>query len=533
VNEQVTAEEMRQLLRAYAVALDTADSLPSLVRIASRPRRWTVLEPLRRMPRHTIGTSTMTTHHVQRSTATLARRYARIAATRGLTDEDEQASELVARFRESLTEVRWRFIVPALVIAAVGALQIVARSVAAWTWGLTYGLLSGLNEPDQKELTGAVRRATSSIFKPDAFIDLFSEIGKTGFNGLYTLANMVIVAAYLVFRPLSPAFRIKRILFNLAPTGRIDLARTTTTWNLPRSAGLYDLERTLFARLGARPPNEINMDLWLGAIAAVVLAQFGSRTAVGIMPIPDDTLMAVVFLVLSVGLGVARVIWLRQTAMARRRNTGLADPPGGFVVPCAERVVESRSVLEAASLGAVFWLPTVLFLPLLPWVRLVRERRDLDRAYQRALGSRGRLPSPRVWTALGSAVLLWLLPPIAVAIHLTRLMRLQPPGVGSARRTRAWLVPLATTGFPLYFWVLPLQYNSFWIGGVLAAQCASFAVVIGAIQHEHNALARHIGTPLRHDDPLWDRELTHGAQHQPVMVRPQGASNVTLPQPEG
>jgi hypothetical protein len=41
-------------------------------------------------------------------------------------------------------------------------------------------------------------------------------------------------------------------------------------------------------------------------------------------------------------------------------------------------------------------------------------------------------------------MLLWLVPPVPLAIHLTHLMRLQPLGVGSARRTRAWLVPLTT-----------------------------------------------------------------------------------------
>jgi hypothetical protein len=83
VNEPVTADEIRQLLMAYEVALDAADSMPRAVRIASRPRRWTLLEPLRRAPRLTIGTATIVTYHVHRSTAALARRYARMAGDTG------------------------------------------------------------------------------------------------------------------------------------------------------------------------------------------------------------------------------------------------------------------------------------------------------------------------------------------------------------------------------------------------------------------------------------------------------------------
>ncbi len=57
MNDEVKAEEIGQLLLAYAVALDAAESLPPVVRIAGRPGRWTLFEPLRCLPRLTAGTT--------------------------------------------------------------------------------------------------------------------------------------------------------------------------------------------------------------------------------------------------------------------------------------------------------------------------------------------------------------------------------------------------------------------------------------------------------------------------------------------
>ena len=83
--------------------------------------------------------------------------------------------------------------------------------------------------------------------------------------------STIAVAGYLVLRPLASAFRIKRIIFNLAATGEVDLDRTTTTWNVARSVGLYQAEREALEGLRARVPREFDVDLWINVIAAGVL----------------------------------------------------------------------------------------------------------------------------------------------------------------------------------------------------------------------------------------------------------------------
>ena len=502
MDERVTSDEIRRLLCGYAVALEVADSLPPFVRMASRPRRWTLFEFLRRLPRFTVGTSTMATYHVRRSTTALIRRYDRLAATRGLTDDEQQACGLVKSFRDSLVEIRWKLLVPAFLVAAVAALQI-----APWVVGfLAQDVAERMNRREWDTLIGALTRWVSSAMGADSFNDLLAEIGKAGPGGIMALLAMVVAAAYLVLRPLSPVFRIKRVLFNLAPTGHIDLAHTTTTWNAARSSGLYDLERALFGRLGVRAPREIDLDLWLSAAAAGAwLTWFSVGFLVqDLRDYREDLVIDVAATGVVVGFGVARAAWLIRTARSRRRPGEDVAEPAGFLALNAERIVEARSVVETAALGALLLVPPLfLYCPSVVWVRLVRERRDLERAARRTWGVNGRLPSNRIWPALGSTMLFGLIPAVPVAIHLTKLKRLQEPGVGSAGRTRAWLVPVlaAATAFLWFDSVYVLDYSPRWWGTAFALNYIAFAVAFGAVQHEQNALVRHVGKPLPCDDP--------------------------------
>jgi hypothetical protein len=522
VSEQVTAEEVRRLLLAYEVALDAAESLPPLLRIATRSRRWTLFEPLRRLPRSTLGTSTMVTYHVQRSTAALARRYARIAATRGLTDEDKRASELVKSFRDSLPGIRWKIIVPAALIGALTAIDVLFRIIVPAIDVLTFQLISPISDRNVGRLADALERTISSL-SPDSFVDLLDQVGKGGPAGMLALVTTVVVVGYLLARPLYPAFRVKRILFNLAGTGHIDPNRTTMTWNVPRSDGLYSLERTLFSCLGAQAPNEANFDLW---VSIIPVAGFMWLAVAFFVP---DFLSFPELLVLTAGFVAARLAWLHQSARARRRSIAPTALSAGFIAAGTDRIVETRPVLETASFSiynftilTFFPLLFPFFLPWPVWVRLVRERRDLEPAFRRIQVFPRGLPSRRVWPAVGSALLFSVLPPLPLAVHLTRLVRLQPPGTGSARRTRAWVVPLASAAallFYLYLYLLGVDYNfPMWDYVLLIPMYAVVAAAIGAIQHEHNALIRHVGQPRPHDDPLWKPEPNPTAPRQSVRA---------------
>jgi len=64
-----------------------------------------------------------------------------------------------------------------------------------------------------------------------------------------------LLAVYIVLRPFSPSFRIKRMLFNLAEASDVRLSASSATWHVSRSVGLYQRERALlgdFHLKGAR-----------------------------------------------------------------------------------------------------------------------------------------------------------------------------------------------------------------------------------------------------------------------------------------
>ena len=364
-----------------------------------------------------------------------------------------------------------------------------------------------MSAAEQEQFAAAVKRAVSQVFSPDAFGDLLNEVAKAGPSGPLVLTGTLIAVGYVVFRPLSPVFRVKRMLFNLAPSGRVDLGRTTATWHVARTNGLYALERALFARLGARPPREANLDLWAGAAGTVSLALLFASVTNNMFRLAaarqDPTYVSVLTDRCRSGLITARTIWLVQTARGRRAAPSARDP-GGFAVPRADRVVETRSVLETAAFGSLFsFLPVVLPSPM--WVRLVRQRRDLERAWLRAQGRTRRLPSGSLWPALGSAALLPLFPPLLVTWQLIRLVRLQLRGVGSARRTLAWLGPLVTAAWPgLWFGFYLYGTQSIPVVAmdlIVLAAAAAYTAAYAAIQHEHNALIQCLGTPLPYDNP--------------------------------
>jgi hypothetical protein len=471
-----------------------------------------LFDGLRFFPQPTVGTATFVALHVRRSTAAIVRRYDRIAATRGLTEEESEAQERVKTFHASLPEVRWKWIIPAGLIAIFVVTHLITGPVgAAASAALKAIHRTGISGDTVGALDKSVISALSSVPTTGSLMDLFAQFAKASPGDLITLASTMAIAGYLVLRPLASAFRIKRIILNLAAAGEVDLNRTTTTWNVARSVGLYQAEREVLKGLGARAPREFDVDLWISVIAAGVLLWAlwpghiiergikGPSWVVGVM--------------VAVTLAIARIAWLVRTGVLRRRRPRPVDPAAGLRLPATSEVVEARSVLETASLGfastvfcRAFPLHANFVLPSPVWVRLVRERRDFERALAMSAGHSRRLPSASVWPAVGSAILLWLIPPVPLAIHLTHLARMQPPGIGSARRTRAWLVPLATVVLALFVLskIPAISSGRYSVTTHLIAFVIALVVFNAAfacVQHEHNVLAEHIAVPLPADDP--------------------------------
>ncbi|MGE2817954.1 RDD family protein [Mycobacterium heidelbergense] len=457
--------------------------------------------------RPTIGTSTMVIHHVRRSVATLTQRYDRLAATRGLTDEEKKSGELVATFYKSLPEPRSKLIIAAGLFAAFIVTRVITVPVSNAIAKALRWLFNDQGDPAAvRTQIEATLRAGSAVPTAGSFMDLFDQFAKAGPGELLTLASTLAVAGYLVLRPLSSAFRIKRIIFNLAANGKVNLNHTTVAWNIPRSVGLYQSEQTVFTALGARRPREFAFDLWISVIPAGVL--LWALWPGSLMGRPTNAAGWVLGIIAATTIAGARIAWLIQTGRARPCTVNTYAPPAGFCLPGTHAVVEARSALETAALGFIsflfLWaypLTANFVVPSPIWVRLVRERREWERALHSSPSFWHRHPRAHLWPALGSALLLSIVPPIALAVHLTHLARIQPPGVGSARRTRAWLVPLSAAVTVLVVLNLVGVVPAAGHGICLFVALVMFAGVFAAVQHEHNALAVNLGQPLPNDDP--------------------------------
>lgn len=120
---------------------------------------------------------------------------------------------------------------------------------------------------------------------------------------------MLTLSAYIVWRPLLPSFRLKRIILGmLAAIGR----RTERSELGARAQGLgvHAEELALFAALGIRPPRESALDLWVKAAPVGVFAAFA---ALMLVP-PEPAIGLGVFFLL---LAVPRFAWLLREVRRR------------------------------------------------------------------------------------------------------------------------------------------------------------------------------------------------------------------------
>src|SRR4051794_5089012 len=105
------------------------------------------------------------------------------------------------------------------------------------------GHVSSAVDVDRLRATDDALLALSSTLSTPAFSGIASDLAHAGIAAVLTLMLGLAAAAYVVLRPLASAFRIKRMLFNLASEPDLGLADTWTTWHVRRSVGLYEEER--------------------------------------------------------------------------------------------------------------------------------------------------------------------------------------------------------------------------------------------------------------------------------------------------
>ncbi len=96
---------------------------------------------------------------------------------------------------------------------------------------------------------------------PNSVGDALSALEAAGIKSALIVVVGCALTLYALLRLLTPAFRLKRMLFNLYPSVEHYKASTTARWHVSHSTGVYELEAAHFRALGITPKSEFPVDL--------------------------------------------------------------------------------------------------------------------------------------------------------------------------------------------------------------------------------------------------------------------------------
>ena len=273
--------------------------------------------------------------HVQRTLASLSRRYCARAALGQRADGEQKDREAVREFEQSLPPDRQKIYFLLLTAAIVVVFRLITPAVVGLletkpsrSWDIQQ-----LRDISTK-IIGAINPSGTSVNEAvNAVLG-----GGIWDDGALTLG--VMVSGYVVLRPLMPAFRLKRMLFNLAPEPERRHRSAVARWSVSQSTGLYDRERRVFAELDSRPPAEFPLDLAVSTVATVVpltLCGILVRLAIASPELRSQAYTSAAWVLVAV---LVRLAWLWRTW--RRRELGRSGP----FTPYEVRIRAGRAIAK-------------------------------------------------------------------------------------------------------------------------------------------------------------------------------------------
>jgi hypothetical protein len=461
-----------ELLKAYQRVQDAADDLPPLVMVRARHQASEVLSRFRSLPRPRWFLRFFVAYHVDQVLAALNRRYNARAALNQASEFDEHDHRAVEEFRRSLSPTRVKTYMVALFLFTLA----LSQPVVIWLVGIAMTVVgendaySGptgkfqLLNPDQiKELMNKIGGVVSPT--PNSVGDALSALEAAGIKSALIVAVGCALTLYALLRLLTPAFRLKRMLFNLYPSVEHYKASTTARWHVSHSTGVYELEAAHFRALGITPKSEFPVDL--AALGLVVLFPlFLGVLVLGRSLLEPDLVTRLfegVFGLLLLATVLLRFGWLLRTW--HRRSSSGRVPYAPFEVLLDDHgaiaQVQSPSSVGTLSFASLFLL---LYYPLavVPWwYRINRELRDLGRA--RGVESLGRSPALSAVAFLGAT--LYGLPALITVYRTCRRIRTAQQLVGVADRLKPpWALMLGILFCPpLLFAYLQGALNKVWL----------------------------------------------------------------------
>lgn len=482
----VVRDPLADLLRDYVTVLSRADRLPVVLWSRTRVPGTSPLARVWRLPRLTVGTSHLVLFHVTRSVEALLRTYAARAALGELDDAGLRQREMLLTFSGALKRVRWWWFVAAGISSTIVLAQ---ATLAFYASGAFSGLQQALDEERVAVAFEVLGHIGSVSTSPAALVSLDPVTGfrRLGLLGLLVLTAVLLLATVCVLRPVTTAFRVKRMLFNLAGQPDDAIHRTTTTWHVPRTTGIYDRERQVYSGVGVVAAKEKPFDLVVSGLFAVLA---GALVVTIDLADPDLQLEALLtdagIVAVLVGL---RASWLFVTHRDRCRPVRKSQLPEAAVLPVSGRAVDRRRPIEAFSVA--------LILAPVEWYRMSRQLSDIESEarLQRGLGRRR---GGRIGSVLAAVLILigWWIGVVAplLGYRALRLRRL----VGRERRHRALLLltVAAAATVPATVAVYALSIESTGWNIAFFSHVMLLALAVGATQAVQNGLVRAYAAPL-------------------------------------
>ena len=299
----VAPADVGELLRLYRAVLELAADPPP-----SRHTRWPALTRTLCRARPTWGLQRLVVEHVRGRIALLDRRYCLRIALGEQAPDDEQDRAALELFGRSLPPARSRLWMIAPVLALVAVSQ------------LLLALLVRGRSDDEALLPAKIINELSTItadVNPGHLSETLDTLMHTDPKVTALAVGLLTLSAYLVWRPLLPAFTVKRMIF--AMPGSVDgrVARSELG-RRARELNVHRAELELFAALGMRPPSDRAMDLWVkGAIVAILVA-------LAVLALLPPALPSVATLLLVIA--VLRLVWIVRRWRERSLRRDLVTP---------------------------------------------------------------------------------------------------------------------------------------------------------------------------------------------------------------
>jgi hypothetical protein len=345
--------DVSSLVDAFEDVLQCAYELDPVVLTPSTYRRGGIRRYIHRLPRPTVMLRFFIIDHARTTLDVVRRRLLARTVLGGHGDGDDRdravaEHKTVATYADSLPTSRRAWYTTTLIVLTIVVTRFVLTTLpgAAERLGAT-GSMAEIDTIDR--LLDTISRTASDF---SSATGLLEELVRAPLRTIAFVGTSLMTVLYVELRLFVPAFRLKRMMFNLHPAP--DLVRVTPPrWGVQRANGLYALERSVERRLRGARRCEVPFDLIVpGLLLPSVLFLGGMTIEAGradggwdpTEPWLSYTMASAIFAGVA-----ARLSWLARAWTRRLR------PTDSLHLPSEVRISGERLIVALRDPSTILW----------------------------------------------------------------------------------------------------------------------------------------------------------------------------------